>query len=270
MLSIGKVRADGLDYYTMEEFDHGDLEYPSTPAGVEKDDLDEGHGRWIGADLSAYGLNPDTDKITTEDLRRVLTGLHASTGNPLPGVNGESRAVTGPHRVQTTVHGVALQPDTVVVFPTGLTGKAAALAASQALGVDGVLRRSANGRGWTVGLSERDVNGSPVLEPIQVSTKREGVLGYDLTFSAPKSVSVLAVSNPEGVRRCQDAAVEAAMTWGSDHIGWSRAGHNGVDPVQATIGAAAVFTHTQSRAGQPQLHTHVLIPNRVLCADGAW
>ena len=34
--------------------------------------------------------------------------------------------------------------------------------------------------------------------------------------------------------------------------------------------AAAVFDHRNSRAGDPQLHTHALVLNKVKCSDGRW
>jgi conjugative relaxase-like TrwC/TraI family protein len=33
---------------------------------------------------------------------------------------------------------------------------------------------------------------------------------------------------------------------------------------------AALFDHRTSRAGDPQLHTHALVPNKLLSSDGAW
>ncbi len=97
---------------------------------------------------------------------------------------------------------------------------------------------------------------------------------YDLTFSAPKSVSVLmAVAGPDVAREvldAHDAAVTAVQRWVEDRATtryrWQREiCHVDVDGIVAM----AVQEHT-SRALDPQLHTHLVIPNRVLAADGRW
>ena len=102
----------------------------------------------------------------------------------------------------------------------------------------------------------------------------DAVTGYDLTFSAPKSVSALwALGDADTVaqvRRAHRSAVRAALGYLETHAAWSRRGKDGVEQVPTGGFAAALFDHRTSRAGDPQLHTHVLVLNKVLCADGAW
>ncbi len=50
----------------------------------------------------------------------------------------------------------------------------------------------------------------------------------------------------------------------------SRRGHNGVESVAGGGVIGAAFRHRTSRAGDPQLHTHVLVANATLCEDGVW
>jgi conjugative relaxase-like TrwC/TraI family protein len=101
------------------------------------------------------------------------------------------------------------------------------------------------------------------------------VAGYALSFSPPKSVSVLwALAPPEiisEVRNGHDAAVGAALEFLQDHAAFTRRGHGGLVQ-EATRGyVAAVFVHRTSRAGDPQLHSHVLVANKVQAAsDGRW
>lgn len=106
-------------------------------------------------------------------------------------------------------------------------------------------------------------------------TQREGVAGFDLTFSPPKSVSALwALAGPELQGRLHAAhrqALEETMSWVEANVIQSRAGHGGVAHVAVNGVIASAFDHWDSRAGDPQLHTHVVIANRVQrTSDGSW
>ncbi len=100
------------------------------------------------------------------------------------------------------------------------------------------------------------------------------VPGFDLTFRAPKSVSVLfGLGDPDAARQVRDAhdrAVEAALEWAERHTVWSRRGRGGVQQIRGEGMIAAAFRHRTSRNGDPHLHTHVLVPNMVLGEDGTW
>ncbi len=102
----------------------------------------------------------------------------------------------------------------------------------------------------------------------------DGVTGFDLTFSAPKSVSSLwALADPATageVRAAHRAAVGAAMAYLDAHASWSRRGMDGVEQVPTAGLVAANFEHRTSRCGDPQLHTHALVVNKVHCEDGIW
>ncbi len=98
--------------------------------------------------------------------------------------------------------------------------------------------------------------------------------GFDLTFSAPKSVSVLfGLANLETagfVREAHDAAVAAALRWLEREACRTRAGADGVEHLVGEGFVAAKFVHRTSRAGDPQLHTHVLVANMTRTPDGKW
>jgi conjugative relaxase-like TrwC/TraI family protein len=102
----------------------------------------------------------------------------------------------------------------------------------------------------------------------------DGVTGFDLTFSAPKSVSALwALGNPAiagRVREAHRAAVAAALSYLDAHASWSRRGMDGTEQIATAGLVAAMFEHRTSRCADPQLHTHALVINKVLCADGRW
>jgi conjugative relaxase-like TrwC/TraI family protein len=100
------------------------------------------------------------------------------------------------------------------------------------------------------------------------------VAGYDLTFSPVKSVSTLWAIAPldvaKVVEECHDAAVADALAWLEANAAFTRSGTNGVAQVNTTGLIGAAFTHRDSRAGDPDLHTHMAISNKVatVSADG--
>ncbi len=97
--------------------------------------------------------------------------------------------------------------------------------------------------------------------------------GWDLTFSAPKSVSVLwsQVQDLEVRAEIQTAhsqAVERALTYLQDSAAQVRVGHGGNGRTQCGL-AVSLFEHGTSRAQDPQLHSHALIHNLGVTEDGA-
>ena len=97
------------------------------------------------------------------------------------------------------------------------------------------------------------------------------VAGYDLTFSPVKSISALwAIAPPEvseQIEAAHEAAVADVLEWLQDNATFTRIGTNGVAQVDTEGLIAAVFTHRDSRAGDPDLHTHVAISNKVSHLD---
>lgn len=100
------------------------------------------------------------------------------------------------------------------------------------------------------------------------------VRGHDVTCSAPKSVSVLFALGDEFVRnrvlRSHDRAVRALMSWIEDHAHTRYRIGGEVAVVDAKGIVAAMFRQHTSRALDPQIHTHLVIPNRVMSPDGRW
>ena len=99
--------------------------------------------------------------------------------------------------------------------------------------------------------------------------------GWDLLFSAPKSVSVVFGLAEPDVARQVAAAHEAAVDEGLAYLErWalgSRRRDDGAVATEAGRGAiVAGFRHRTSREGDPQLHTHALLANAVQRGDGTW
>ncbi len=104
---------------------------------------------------------------------------------------------------------------------------------------------------------------------------RARVPGWDLTFSAPKSVSVLyGLGGPavaDAVAAAHERAVDEALSWLEAHATVSRRRLGGQVTTVAGEGlVVAGFRHRTSRLGDPQLHTHALAINVVERDDGTW
>jgi|GEM_PF-529041 len=113
--------------------------------------------------------------------------------------------------------------------------------------------------------SDREMKNSKDVE--------KAVAGFDATFSAPKSISVLwALTQDEQFLEAHDIAVSAALAH-LERFGSTtrvRAG-KGVRLHPDSGGLImAKFGQTTSRADDPDLHTHCVISNKVRTADGRW
>ncbi|MGD9696174.1 MAG: MobF family relaxase [Thermoleophilia bacterium] len=104
--------------------------------------------------------------------------------------------------------------------------------------------------------------------------RRGGNVAFDLTFTAPKSVSVLAAVGDEGIRRAILAAQAAGARAGLDYLErracFVRRGRNGVTVLPGEGFAGAMYLHEMARSGDPHLHAHLVIANRVKGPDGRW
>jgi len=104
--------------------------------------------------------------------------------------------------------------------------------------------------------------------------RSQTVAGFDLTFSPVKSVSTLwAVADPStaaAIERAHQAAVADALRFIEEQALFTRTGPQGIRQVNVHGLVAAAFTHRDSRAGDPDLHTHVAVANKVQTLDGRW
>ncbi len=141
-------------------------------------------------------------------------------------------------------------------------------AGAEALGLsgapaDGALGELLDGRDPT---SRKELAGA--------GRRRGGNVAFDLTFTAPKSVSVLAAVGDESVRRAVLAAQSAGAGAGLDYLErracFVRRGRNGVTVLPGEGFAGAMYLHEMARSGDPHLHAHLVIANRVKGPDGRW
>jgi conjugative relaxase-like TrwC/TraI family protein len=103
----------------------------------------------------------------------------------------------------------------------------------------------------------------------------KSVHGFDLTFAAPKSVSLIRALTDDVAEKvlatAHAKAVQAAMQYLHEHAGYTRVynrvtGHRDLHRLPGLV--AIAYQHETSRCGDPHLHTHVIVPNRQPRADG--
>ena len=140
------------------------------------------------------------------------------------------------------------------------------------------------GRGVTVGQTVTAENLQRMLQdcadPITGEVlgrvpRTKAVDGFDLTFSPSKSVSVTWALADKEIReviyRCHQEAISEVLAYAEREVFHTRTGSQGCVEEDIVGVIAASFTHFDSRDGDPQLHDHVVILNRVQTKDGgAW
>ncbi|MHA7220371.1 MobF family relaxase [Arthrobacter sp. MDT1-48-3] len=109
----------------------------------------------------------------------------------------------------------------------------------------------------------------------QTTPSKQTVAGYDLVFSPAKSVSLLWALGGNEARKAVEAAhneaIKETITFLEKNATYTRRGKNGVRQIDVKEGLVATqFRHYDSRAGDPQLHDHVVIANKVKGTDGKW
>jgi TrwC relaxase len=114
----------------------------------------------------------------------------------------------------------------------------------------------------------------PTYAAVDGRASRHAVAGFDLTFTVPKSVSVLwAMGNKQTrdlISQAHQQAVKDALRFVEQRVAATRTGHGGTHRVATRGVIAAAFDHWDTRAGDPNLHTHSVIANKVQGPDGQW
>lgn len=131
----------------------------------------------------------------------------------------------------------------------------------------------------SLGLEDTEAETSRIEADEASRGGRRAVAGYDYTFSVPKSVSVLwgaaDATTQELIVAAHHAAVLDVLAFLEREVAATRtgvaAGNGAVAQVAVAGVAAAAYDHWDSRLGDPQLHTHVVISNKVKAIlDGRW
>jgi conjugative relaxase-like TrwC/TraI family protein len=141
---------------------------------------------------------------------------------------------------------------------------------AEALGLEGGVDREV----FKSLLEGRLPDGTQVRKPAPKTSngkKANARLGIDFTFSAPKSVSIVAlVANDRRVIEAHDAAVKDALGLMESKV-VARQKIKGISFREHTNNfVVAKFQHDLSRDQDPQLHTHAIAMNLTQRKDGRW
>ena len=108
----------------------------------------------------------------------------------------------------------------------------------------------------------------------ELGRTRHAVAGFDLVFSPVKSVSLLWALGGHSIRaiieEIHEEAWQRALAYGEQVAAFTRVGAGGIAQVPSSGFVATAYLHRDSRAGDPDLHTHVTVANRVRGPDGKW
>lgn len=115
--------------------------------------------------------------------------------------------------------------------------------------------------------------------PVYGTTRQKAVAGFDFSFSIPKSASVLWGIADAGtqaiIANAHHDAIRDVFDFMERELAATRMGvgtpDGAVAQVETTGFIATAYDHWDSRAGDPHLHTHVVISNKTLTSiDRKW
>ena len=233
-------------------------------------------GVWAGSGLAGIDGLDAGDVVTGEQMRSLfgegrhpLTGLRASWELPLVRDLGLPFSIGG-EEMTPFQHKIAVR-FTAVNVAAGLPS-GSPIPAEVRAGI-----RSEVAREFFCAEHGREPADARELSGMLAKLSRPRsttVAGYDLTFSPVKSVSTLwAVADPKTaalIEGAHQAAVADALRFLEEHALFTREGKGGVRQVDVRGLVAAAFTHRDSRAGDPDLHTHLAVANKVQTLEGKW
>jgi conjugative relaxase-like TrwC/TraI family protein len=285
-MSLHKLTAgSGYDYLTRQVAALDSTEKGHTGLASYYTERGETPGVWIGSGMDGIdGLNAG-DPVTAEQMRALFgCGLHplaelrqqqlegpdlslrdyqdvARLGAPFKIVDSD----VSPFRLEVARRFAAIQT------AAGLPAGAALPVADRARVRTEVAREFFLAEHGQEPTDARELAGQIAKDSRR---RTQTVAGYDLTFSPVKSVSTLwAVADQKVaavIERAHQAAVKDALMFIEQHALFTRTGPQGIRQVNVRGLVATAFTHRDSRAGDPDLHTHVAVANKVQTLDGRW
>jgi conjugative relaxase-like TrwC/TraI family protein len=285
-MSIHKLTAGaGYDYLTRQVAALDATEKGHTGLASYYTERGETPGVWIGSGLTDIDGLAAGDPVTAEQMRALFgCGLH-----PLAELRQqqlEGPALTTRDFQEVTQLGPPFKIVDGVVSPFRLevAKRIAAINTAAGLPVGAPLPAADRARVRTQVAREFFLaeHGREPMDARELAghiakasrPRTQTVAGYDLTFSPVKSVSTLwAVADPAAaavIEQAHQAAVKDALAFIEKHALFTRTGPQGIRQVNVRGLVAAAFTHRDSRAGDPDLHTHVAVANKVQALDGRW
>ncbi|MFC1435329.1 MobF family relaxase [Streptacidiphilus sp. N1-3] len=213
------------------------------------------------AALYGEGLHPDADRIIEQALAEGQTSTQATR---------LARLGRRYYRYDQTEGQLAAQiQDTIEAFEARKGEPATEAERKQQRGKVGAIAFRAD-----FGRSPKDAEELSRYISANTACNRQAVAGFDLVFRN-KYASVLWALCDEATRlevqEAHEQAIEETLAWIEEHALATRTGINGIAQEDVRGGIiAARYRHYDSRRGDPLLHDHVVVANKVLGTDGKW
>ena len=277
-MSLHRITAgSGYDYLTRQVAAMDSTERRHTGLTSYYTEKGEVPGRWVGSGMAGID-GPSVDDVVTAEQMQALFG---SGHHPLAVERAAALAERADATEQDLLHAIRLgQPfrvyaDDISPYRVEIARRLQQLNTAQgrpSAAASSIEDRARVRTEVTVEFFTRDFGRAPLNSRELAGhiarlsrQKTTAVAGFDLTFSPVKSVSALwALADPQlaaAIERCHQAAVADALAFIERHALFTRTGTNGVRQVEVRGLVAAAFTHRDSRAGDPDLHTHVAVAN---------
>ncbi len=283
-MSLHKLTAgSGYDYLTRQVAAHDATERGHTGLASYYSERGEAPGVWVGAGMADIDGLAVGDQVSAEQMQALFGSGH----HPLA---EQRRAALDPDASAEQIQWASRLGQPYKVY----AGDVSDFRVEVARRLNAWNEAAGLPRDWPVPVDERarirtevaveffraehgrDPDGPREIAAAIAKSSRPkttAVAGFDLTFSPVKSISaVWAVADPATAARIEQAhhcAVRDALAWIERHALFTRLGTNGVRQVPVSGLVAAAFTHRDSRAGDPDLHTHVAVANKVHTLAGA-
>jgi conjugative relaxase-like TrwC/TraI family protein len=285
-MSLHKLTAgSGYDYLTRQVAALDATQKGHTGLASYYTERGETPGVWIGSGLDGIDGLAIGDPVTAEQMRALFgCGLHPLAGLRQQQLEGPDLAPRDYRDAATLGAPFRIVGGDVGPFRLEVARRFAALRTADGLpvgaplpAVDRARVRTEVAREFFLAEHGREpVNARELAGQIAKDSRpqTQTVAGFDLTFSPVKSVSTLwAVADLPAaatIERAHQAAVQDALTFIEKHALFTRTGPQGIRQVNVRGLVATAFTHRDSRAGDPDLHTHVAVANKVQTLDGRW
>src|SRR5829696_6495302 len=284
-MSLHKLTAgSGYDYLTRQVAALDATDKGRTGLASYYTERGESPGVWVGSGMEGIDGLDVGDPVTAEQMRALFgCGLHPLAGLRLQQLEGPD--LTGGDFRELLRLGAPFKIiDDATPFRVEVAKRIAALNALIGEPVDASVAAADRARIRTQVAREffvaehgrAPVDARELAGQIAKSSRprAQTVAGFDLTFSPVKSISTLwAVAEPAvaaAIEKAHQAAVNEALSFIEQQALFTRTGPQGIRQVNVRGLVGAAFTHRDSRAGDPDLHTHVAVANKVQTLDGRW
>jgi conjugative relaxase-like TrwC/TraI family protein len=285
-MSLHKLTSgSGYDYLTRQVAALDATEKGRTGLASYYTERGESPGVWIGSGMDGIDGLAAGDPVTAEQMRALFgCGLHPLAELRHQQLEGPDLALRDFQNVARLGMPFKIVNNDLIPFRLEVAKRIGALNAAIGLPADASIAAADRARVRTQvarefflaehGREPRDARELAGQIAKDSRPRTQTVAGYDLTFSPVKSVSTLwAVVDPgvaAVIERAHQAAVQDALAFIEKHALFTRTGPQGIRQVNVQGLVAAAFTHRDSRAGDPDLHTHVAVANKVQTLDGRW